>query len=473
MAESIFIKDDFMLETSSGRRLYHEYASEMPIIDYHCHLSPREIAQDKYWENITGVWLHGDHYKWRAMRSCGIEERYCSGEASDWEKFEAFASVMPYLIRNPIYHWSHLELARYFGISDCLLGSQTAKEIWERTREVMGSGLISARKVMQKSNVKVVCTTDDPTDSLEYHESIAADESFDIKVLPTWRPDKGMAVESPKLFNAWVDRLEAVANVAVNSFQNYLEAIRIRHDFFDEAGCKLSDYAISSVHANAYTNVEIEYIFQKIRTGTALNTEEIDKLKSAMLYEYAGMDYESGWTVQLHIGALRNNNSRLFDKLGPDIGCDSIDDQCYARDLARFLDRLDREGRLAKTIIYNLNPKDNEMIATMIGNFQDSSAQGKIQFGSGWWFLDQKNGMERHIEALSQLGVLSKFVGMLTDSRSFLSYTRHEYFRRILCNVLGKDMDMGLIPMDMELVGNIVRDICFGNANNYFGFHLS
>jgi len=464
-----FIHEDFLLENPSACRLFHDHAEKQPIIDYHCHLNPAEIAEDKTWDNISQVWLYGDHYKWRTMRSNGVAEKYCTGDASDREKFQKFAETMPYLLRNPMYHWSHLELSRYFGVDDLLLSGETAEEVWNRTGEVLKGGM-SARKLMTDSSVRLVCTTDDPVDSLEHHKTLAA-EGFEVKVLPTWRPDKSMAVEKD-FWNGYIDQLAAAADTDISDYASLIRAIRKRHQYFHDAGCRLSDHGLETCYAAEYTDTEVSAVFAKARTGQAVTPEEADKFKTALMVEFGRMDAEKGWTKQIHLGALRNNNSRLFGKLGPDTGFDSIDDQNFARPLSRYLDMLDREESLPRTILYNLNPRDNEMIATMLGNFQDGSVAGKIQMGSGWWFLDQKNGMERQMESLSQLGLLRRFVGMLTDSRSFLSYTRHEYFRRILCNILGNDMEKGIIPADFSLVGPMVEDICYGNASRYFGFDL-
>lgn len=467
----VFINDNFCLQNDAAVRLYHEYAKDMPIIDYHCHLIPEQIEKDIRWENLTQVWLYGDHYKWRAMRSNGVEEKFCTGETSDREKFDKWAETVPATLRNPLYHWTHLELARYFDC-DALLSPQTADEIWSTGVEKMQEKWFSARGLMKKSNVKLVCTTDDPVDSLASHLALKEDKDFTVKVLPAWRPDKGMAVENPAAFNAWVEQLAAAADTDIKDFDSFLAAIKKRHDFFHEAGCRISDHGIETAYAEDYTEQEIKGIFSDVRCGKELDGQQILQFKSAMLYYFGVLDAERDWTQQYHFGALRSTNSRMFRKLGPDTGFDSIIDVEIARPLAKLLDRLNSEGRLAKTILYNLNPRDNELLATMLGNFQDGSVAGKMQMGSGWWFLDQKDGMEKQMEALSQLGLLSRFVGMLTDSRSFLSYTRHEYFRRILCNILGSDIEAGLIPADYELVGNMVRDICFNNANKYFGFDL-
>jgi len=472
LASQAFITDDFMLETAFARDLYHQFAEQMPIIDYHCHLPPSEIAKDKRWENITQVWLHGDHYKWRAMRSNGVDERFCTGDAPDREKFQKFAETMPYLLRNPLYHWSHLELARYFGIGDILLSPETAGEIWDRTSERLAHPDMSARELMKRSNVRLVCTTDDPIDSLEYHNAILKDENFSIKVLPTWRPDKAMAVDDPPLFGAWVARLAEVADMEIGSWSSLMAALRLRHDLFHTAGCRLSDHGVTTVYADTCTNAEAEAILRKAFKGVVPSDGEIRRFKSTMMYEFGLMDAEKNWTQQIHYAALRNSNTRMFEQIGPDTGFDSIGDWPIAQGLSSLLDRLASSGSLPRTILYTLNPRDNELLASMLGCFQDGKTPGKIQLGSGWWFNDQKDGMERQMEVLSQMGLLSRFVGMLTDSRSFLSYTRHEYFRRILCNILGNDIKKGLIPRDMALVGRMVKDICYNNAAAYFGFDL-
>ncbi len=466
------ITGDFMLETDEGRALYHDYAEKLPIIDYHCHLSPAQIAGDHRYRNITEVWLGGDHYKWRAMRWDGVSERFCTGEASDRDKFQKWAETVPHLLRNPLYHWTHLELKRYFGIGDQLLGPDTAEYFWKECNRQIAQPAFSARGLMKRSRVEMVCTTDDPTDTLEHHRAIAQDKAFDIQVLPTWRPDKGMAVENPAAFIAWLERLEERAGCRIRTFNNYMDALKKRHDFFHEMGCRLSDHGLETLYAADYRPGEIAAIFRKVRGGKELTPPEILRFKSAMLYEFGIMDHARAWTQQFHLGVMRNNNSRLFEKLGPDTGFDSIGDFEVGRPLVRFLDRLDRTNQLARTILYNINPRDNALIATALGNFQDGSVPGKMQLGSGWWFLDQSDGMEHQIESLSQLGVLSRFVGMVTDSRSFLSYTRHEYFRRILCNIIGRDMAKGLIPRDMALVGGMVSDICHHNASRYFGVQL-
>ncbi|MBL7076915.1 MAG: glucuronate isomerase [Kiritimatiellae bacterium] len=466
-----FIHDDFLLRSDEARTLYHDYARDLPIIDYHCHLPPAEVAEDKRFADMTDVWLAGDHYKWRAMRSNGVAERFCTGDAPARETFDQWAATMPHLLRNPLYHWTHLELARYFGITD-LLSPETADAIWEAGNARLAESDFSARGLMKQSKVVLVCTTDDPVDTLEHHQAIAADPSFDVQVLPTWRPDKGMAVESAPTFNAWVDRLAAAADVEINNYASYVDALHKRHDFFHSVGCRLSDHGVETIYAADYTEAEVAGIFDTIRSGTELDANEVQKFKSAMLVLFGEMDAEKDWTQQFHYGALRNNNSAMFENAGADIGFDSIADVEVGKPLSSLLDRLNRNGKLARTILYNLNPRDNELLVTMCGNFQDGSIPGKIQHGSGWWFLDQMDGMLRQMESLSQLGLLSRFVGMLTDSRSFLSYTRHEYFRRILCNMLGNDMVNGFIPNDMELVGSMVERISYRNAADYFGFDL-
>lgn len=468
-----FITEDFLLETDAARRLYHEYAAGLPIIDYHCHLPPAQIAADHRFRNIADIWLGGDHYKWRLMRANGVPERYCTGDATDWEKFEKWAETVPCTLRNPLYHWTHLELARYFGITNPLLGPNTAREIWEACNARLADPDMSCRGLMKQSNVQLVCTTDDPVDSLEHHKVIADDPAFDIQVLPTWRPDKGMAVETPETFNAWVDTLGAAANMDIGSFHAYLAALHKRHDFFHRMGCRLSDHGIETAYAESYTDADLKAAFTKLRDGEALRADEALRFKSAMLYEFGLMDHEKSWTQQFHFNARRNNNTRMFKALGPDTGFDSIGDFELGRSLSRLLDRLDQDNRLAKTILYTLNPRDNALLITMMGNFQDGSVPGKMQFGSGWWFLDQIDGMERQMEDLSNMGLLSRFVGMLTDSRSFLSYPRHEYFRRVLCNMLGRDMTRGRIPDDIPLAGQMVRDIGYNNAAGYFGFDVS
>ncbi len=463
-----FLDDNFLLQNKTAEKLYHDHAKKMPIIDYHCHLIPEQIANNKQFDNITQPWLYGDHYKWRAMRTNGVDERFCTGDATDWEKFEKWAETVPYTMRNPLYHWTHLELKGYFGIDE-ILDKDSSKRIYDKAGSLLQTEPYRVQGLLKKMNVKVVCTTDDPIDSLEYHQKLAK-EKPGITVLPAWRPDKAMMVENLDTFNSYLDKLSEVSGVEISCYNNLIQALRKRHDYFAQNGCVLSDHGIENFYSEDYTENEIEAIFQKARKKNGLSQTEILKFKSAMLYEFAILDQEKGWTQQYHLGAMRNNNTRLFRKLGPDTGFDSIGDFPIAIPMSRFLDRLDKDNKLTKTILYNLNPSDNEVIGTMIGNFQDGSIPGKIQFGSSWWFLDQKDGMEKQMNALSTLGLLSRFVGMLTDSRSFLSYPRHEYFRRILCNLLGRDVENGELPNDLPFIGKMVEDICYNNAKNYFKF---
>ncbi len=465
--------ENFLLQTPTAQKLYHEHAAGMPIIDYHCHLIPKMVADDHKFSSITEIWLGGDHYKWRAMRSNGVPERFCTGtDTTDWEKFEKWAETVPYTFRNPLYHWTHLELKTAFGI-DKLLNPETAREIFEACNDkLQNDPTMTARGLMRRYNVETVCTTDDPVDSLEYHKAVA-DSGFEIKMLPTWRPDKAMAVENPAAFRAYVEKLAEVSGVEINKFQDMVDALQKRHDFFESMGCRLSDHGIEEFYAADYTQDEIDAIFNKVYGGKELSKEEIHKFKSAMLVVFGEMDYESGWTQQFHYGAIRDNNSKMFKLLGPDTGFDSIGEFTTAKSMSKFLDTLNLRGKLTKTILYNLNPCANEVIATMLGNFQDGSVAGKIQFGSGWWFLDQKDGMQKQMNALSVLGLLSRFVGMLTDSRSFLSYPRHEYFRRTLCNLVGNDIENGEVPYtgyEEARVNKMIEDICYNNAKNYFKF---
>ncbi len=464
-----FLSENFLLQTESAQRLYHEFASSMPIFDYHCHLPVDEIADDKKFANLTAIWLNGDHYKWRAMRTNGIDEHYITGSASDEEKFMAWARTVPKTIRNPLYHWTHLELKKPFGLEGTLLNESTAKEIYSTCSDKLQQDSFSTRGLLKQMNVRVVCTTDDPVDTLEHHIKIAEDENFSVKILPTFRPDKAMAVENVSAFNSYVDLLAEVSNIDISSFTTFLECIDSRHEFFHERGCRLSDHGLEQPYAEEFTREQTTASFAKIRSGKALTKEEELRFKSAMLFEFGIMDYERGWTQQFHFGALRNNNSRALRVLGPDTGYDSIGDFSIGKQLAGMLDSFESKSKLAKTILYILNPRDNEMIATMAGNFQDGIVPGKIQFGSGWWYNDQKDGMERQINTLSNMGLLSCFVGMLTDSRSFLSYPRHEYFRRVLCNLFGNDIENGELPADFDLIGTTIQDISYNNAVNFFG----
>lgn len=463
-----FLNEDFLLQTETAKRLYHEFAAKMPVIDYHCHLSPEQMANDAIFENITQAWLYGDHYKWRAMRSNGVDESYCTGNKTDWQKFEKWAETVPYTMRNPLYHWTHLELQRYFGQTR-ILNSESAADIYHDCSTKLNTPEYSIRNLLRKMDVRLICTTDDPVDDLRYHQSMKKD-GFDIKVLPAFRPDAAMAVENAERFNQYVQKLEAASNMSVTGYQSFLDALKQRHDFFAENGCSVSDHGLEEIYADDYTDAEIEKIFAAVRSGATLSVTDVRKFKSAMLYIFAIWDWEKGWVQQYHLGAIRNNNGRMMKLLGPDTGWDSIGDFRHAVPLAKFLGRLDTEDKLTKTILYNLNPADNELMATMIGNFNDGSIPGKVQWGSGWWFLDQKDGMTRQMNALSNMGLLSRFVGMLTDSRSFLSYPRHEYFRRILCNLFGTEVEEGELPNDIPWIGKLIEDICFNNARQYFGW---
>jgi glucuronate isomerase len=464
--------DDFLLETDVARDLYHRYAAGQPIIDYHCHLPPEQIAADHRFRSLTSVWLDGDHYKWRAMRSSGVPEEFCTGPRSDWEKFEMWARTVPKTLRNPLYHWTHLELKFPFGIRK-LLGPDSAQEIYERGSALLQEQAFSTRGLLKQFKVLAVCTTDDPADSLEHHAAYARSaDASEPRMYPTFRPDRALAVDQPELLNAWLSQLESRVGSDISSFEQLLSALDLRHRAFHELGGRLSDHGLETAYADDFTLAEVRETFVAARAGVAADAGRTSRFRSALLYELSLLDHQRGWVQQFHLGALRNNNTRMRTLLGPDTGFDSIGDFEQARPLARFLDRLDRDNRLAKTILYNLNPRDNELMATMIGNFQDGSLPGKLQFGSAWWFLDQLDGMEKQIHALSQMGLLSLFVGMLTDSRSFLSYSRHEYFRRLLCNILGHDVRRGLLPDDRALLGGMVSDICFRNARAYFGLAL-
>lgn len=461
-----FNDESFLLKSDSAIKLYHDYAAKMPIHDFHCHLSSKDIAEDRQFNSITEAWLEGDHYKWRAMRANGINEDYITGGKDDFQKFMKWSETVPYTLRNPLYHWTHLELKKYFGIKT-ILNPQSAKKIYDETSEKLRSKEYSVRNLLTKMNITTICTTDDPIDTLEYHQKIKADK-FSIDVLPAWRPDKAMAVENVVTFNEYIDKLGVAANISIEKFDQLLDALKNRHDFFHTNGCRVSDHGLDTFYAEEYTDAEIVKIFNRIRGGRHLDAVEILKFKSAMLYHFALLDHEKDWVQQYHVGALRNNSSRMMKRVGADTGFDSIGDVPVAQSMSRFLDKLDKDDKLAKTILYNLNPADNEVYATMAGNFQDGTYPGKIQWGAPWWFLDQKFGMEKQLDALSSLGLLSRFVGMLTDSRSFLSYPRHEYFRRILCNCLGTEIENGEMPADFDLVGKMVQDISYNNAKNYF-----
>jgi glucuronate isomerase len=463
-----FLDENFLLHSKTAEILYHDHARNLPIIDYHCHLPPGEIAADRQFENMTKIWLDGDHYKWRAMRANGISEKYCTGDASDWEKFEKWSETVPNTIRNPLYHWTHMELKRPFSINK-LLNPGTANEIWREAGTLLLSNEFSTRNILRKMKVEVICTTDDPADSLAHHQKIK-NEQFEIKVLPTWRPDKAMMVDDPDAYNEYLSGLELAADEEIHDFNDLLAVLQDRHDFFHSMGCRLSDHGLETFYSEEYTESEIHRIFHKIRKAERLEPSEILKFKSAMLIQFALMDYDKGWIQQFHLGAIRNNSTRMFEQIGPDKGFDSIGDFEQALPMSRFFDRLDRQQKLAKTIVYNLNPRDNELIATMCGSFNDGSTAGKMQFGSAWWFLDQKDGIEKQLNSLSNFGMLSKFVGMVTDSRSFLSYPRHDYFRRVLCNLIGSDVENGELPHNEEWLGRLVENISYYNAKAYFGF---
>lgn len=465
-----FMDEHFLLNSATAQHLFHDYAKQMPVIDYHCHLPPAQIANDICFKNITQAWLYGDHYKWRAMRTNGVDEAYCTGDKSDFEKFQQWAATVPYTMRNPLYHWTHLELQRYFDIHEMLNGN-SANTIYSTTNELLQQESYSTRNLIRKMNVVAICTTDDPIDSLAYHQQLMND-GFEVKVLPAFRPDKAMDVSSAAVFVDYLKKLESVCNLSISSFDDYLFALQNRHDFFATMGCTVSDHGLEEIYAEEFTGSEIEAIFNKVHTGKELNNTEQRKFKSCMLLHFAEWDWEKGWIQQFHLGALRNNNSRMMHKLGPDTGWDSIGDFSQAAALARFFNKLDIDDKLAKTIVYNLNPADNELMATMLGNFNDGSIAGKVQFGSAWWFLDQKEGIERQLNALSSMGLVSRFVGMLTDSRSFLSYPRHEYFRRIVCNLFGQEIERGELPNDIQWIGKMIQDICYNNAKEYFGWDV-
>jgi glucuronate isomerase len=427
------------------------------------------IARNYQYADLTEIWLGGDHYKWRAMRANGIPEEYITGNKTSFEKFEKWAETVPYTMRNPLYHWTHLELNRIFGIPE-LLKPSNARAIYDDCTAKLQTPEFRPQAIMKRMRVEAVGTTDDPADTLEYHREIR-ESGFSVNVLPAWRPDKAMAIDNPQAYNDYIAKLEAASGLSIDTYNDLLDALQQRHDFFGQEGCNLSDHGISTFYADTYTEHEIRHIFLKVRAGSAPSPEETDKFRSAMLYELAVMDKKKDWIQQFHIGAIRNNNARMFQKIGPDSGFDAIDDCVVASPMNRFFSRLEAEGNLAKTIVYNLNPRDNELMVTNIYNFNDGSVPGKMQFGSGWWFLDQLTGMENQLNALSALGLLSRFVGMLTDSRSFLSYPRHEYFRRLLCNMIGNDIEKGLLPVsEITFIGQLIEDICYYNAKRYFGW---
>ncbi len=470
MTVKSFIHDRFLLHSDRAVELYEGFARDEPIIDFHCHLPPADIARNRKFENLFDIWLAGDHYKWRAMRSNGVQEKYCTGEADPYDKFLKWAETVPYTLRNPLYHWTHLELKRHFDVDE-LLGPDTAPAIWEKASRLLGHDNMRAQPILERFKVKALCTTDDPTDDLQAHRQIAA-SGLSTKVVPTFRPDKAMALQEPGRFNQWVAALEKAADKEIISFDEFLDALKKRHDFFHQAGCRISDHGLEKPFKGGMDKKDAAAAFDKARASSAPSPDEAENFGAFLMHFFGVLDAERDWTMQLHLGAMRNNNTRLFQALGPDTGFDSIGDFEQGRPLSRFLDRLDREKSLPRTILFNLNPQDFYLFASMPGNFQDGSVPGKMQLGSGWWFLDHKEGMEWQMNALSNLGLLSRFVGMLTDSRSFMSFPRHEYFRRVLCNLLGKDMENGEIPDDLEMIGAMVKDICFENARQYFSLGI-
>ena len=467
MSEKTFIHDNFLLENKYAEELYHTYAKNQPIIDYHNHLPPNEISEDKIFPNLSKVWINGDHYKWRAMRTLGISEENITGNASDLDKFKSWAKTVPYTMRNPLYHWTHLELARYFDVNE-LLNENSAEKIFNETAEKLNSPEYSCRNLLRKVNAELVCTTEDPVDTLEHHQALSTSD-FEIKVSTAFRPDKAILIENDG-YNQYIDKLSEVSKIAINNYVDLCDALKSRITYFDANGCKLCDHGLDQMYFEEFTESEVNAIFKKKRTNEPISRAEAFKFQSAILLYLAETYHEFEWVQQFHLGALRNNNKRMHTLLGPDTGWDSIGDLSQAQKLSAFLNRLDSKNKLTKTIIYNLNPADNEVMATMIGNFNDGSVKGKVQYGSGWWFLDQKDGMTKQLNALSNMGLVSCFVGMLTDSRSFLSFPRHEYFRRVVCNLFGKEIASGELPNDMEWIGKMVSDISYFNAKEYFNF---
>ncbi len=463
-----FLDENFLLNNSVAEKLFHDYAEDLPIIDYHNHLPPDEIAEDKMFQNITEAWLKGDHYKWRAMRANGVNEKYITGNTGDQEKFTKWAETVPYTMRNPLYHWTHLELQRYFNISR-LLDNDSCNEIYEETSHKLQSASYSVKSLLKRMKVEVVCTTDHPTDDLQYHKSELSSNSNDLKMLPTFRPDRFLGIRKSD-FIIHLEKLEQVSGIEISSFSDLINALKSRIDFFQAHGCKLADHGLSQLYPIHFSEKEMDLLIRKKKDGGDINPEEAASFQMGVLYELCKFYFDKKWTVQFHLGALRDNNDRLFSAIGADAGTDSIGDYDQAVGLSFFLNYLDKEGRLPQTILYNLNPRDNEVFATMVGNFNDGSMPGKIQWGSAWWFLDQKDGMEKQINTLSNMGLLSRFIGMLTDSRSFLSMPRHEYFRRILCNLIGQDVHNGELPHDLKWLGGFIQDICYNNAQKYFKF---
>ena len=466
MAENSFITDDFLLHSEAAKTLYHHHAKIQPIFDYHCHLSPKDIAEDRQFENLTQIWIEGDHYKYRAMRANGVDEKFITGNASPYDKFLKWAETVPYTLRNPLYHWTHLELKNYFGITT-LLDSNSAKVIYNEATTLLQKPEYSVRNILRKMNVKVVGTTDDPTDDLQFHKKIK-DDNFEIKVLPSFRPDKATEIEKGPAFVDWIKKLEQSVGFSITDYSKLIKALNDRHDFFHEMGCRISDHGHNTFYSENYTVSEVDIIFQNAMNDKSPSDLEINKYKSAVLFELALMNKKKSWVQQFHVGAIRNNNAKMLQKLGPDQGFDSLGDLVMADKMSKFFGKLSKNESLTKTIVYNLNPRDNEMFAAMVANFNDGKVVGKMQYGAAWWFLDQKDGMEKQLNVLSNFGLLSRFVGMVTDSRSFLSFPRHEYFRRILCNVLGDEIQKGELPNNMQLIGAMVENICYKNAVDYF-----
>ncbi|TRX22598.1 glucuronate isomerase [Flavobacterium franklandianum] len=470
MSENIFITDDFLLHSEAARTLYHDFAKKQPIFDYHCHLSPKDIAEDRQFENLYQIWIVGDHYKYRAMRANGVNEKFITGDASDYVKFLKWAETVPNTLRNPLYHWTHLELKNYFGITT-LLNPDSAESIYNQCSELLKKREYSVRNILRKMNVKVVGTTDDPTDDLAYHKQLQ-EENFEIKVLPSFRPDKATEIEKGQAFVDWIQKLEIVVGFPIINFETLIKALKERHTYFHEVGCRISDHGHTTFYGKDYTLTQVNVIFRKGLKGEKVSSFEMNKYKSAVLHELALMNKEKSWTQQFHVGAIRNNNVKMLHSIGPDQGYDSIGDLNMADSMSKFFGKLSECDGLANTIVYNLNPRDSEMFASMANNFNDGLVAGKMQYGAAWWFLDQKDGMEKQLNILSNFGLLSKFVGMVTDSRSFLSFPRHEYFRRILCNVLGEEIQKGELPDDMNLIGNMVEGICYKNAKSYFKINI-
>ncbi len=468
MSKNTFLTDDFLLYNETAIKLYNQYAKNQPIIDYHCHLSPKDIAADRQFENLTQIWIEGDHYKWRAMRANGVDEKYITGNATDFEKFQKWAETVPKTLRNPLYHWTHLELKNYFGIEK-LLNPATAEEIYIEASALLQKPDFSVKNLLRKMNVQMVGTTDDPTDDLKYHQEIQNQE-FEIMVLPSFRPDKAVNIENILVFNNWINHLENVVKTKIKSYQELLIALKSRHDYFHKLGCRISDHGLDTFYGEEYSLTEVNAIFEKAIQKGHLTTNEIQKYKSAILFDLAVMDFEKGWTQQFHVGAIRNNNSKMMKAIGPDTGFDSIGDMNHAESMSKFFDKLNYNNTLTKTIVYNLNPKDNEVFAAMAANFNEGPIKGKVQYGAAWWFLDQKDGIEKQLNVLSNFGLLPNFIGMLTDSRSFLSFPRHDYFRRILCNIMGDEIEKQQLPNDLGFIGNTIIDICYKNSVHYFNF---